>query len=75
MESAIDKEIREQLEQLPAAQQRQVLDFARALAAKKGQARSGQALNQFGGTIAREDLVEIAKAIEEGCEQVNPDEW
>jgi hypothetical protein len=75
MESAIDKEIREQLEQLPAAQQRQVLDFVRALAAKKRQASSGQALSQFGGTIAKEDLAQIALAIEEGCEQVNPDEW
>ena len=75
MESAIDKEIREQLEQLPAAQQRQVLDFARALAAKKRQATSGQALSQFGGTITKEDLAQIAQAIEEGCEQVNPDEW
>ena len=75
MESAIDKEIREQLEQLPAAQQRQVLDFARALAAKKRQATAGGALNRFGGTIAKEDLAQIAQAIEEGCEQVNPDEW
>ena len=75
MESAIDKEIREQLKQLPAERQRQVLNFARALAAKRHQAMSGQALRQFGGTIAKEDLARIAQAIEEGCEQVNPDEW
>jgi hypothetical protein len=75
MESTIDKEIRGQLEELPAAQQRQVLDFARALAAKTRQARSGQVLDQFRGTIAKDDLVQIAQAIEEGCEQVNPDEW
>ncbi len=75
MELPIDEEIREQLEQLPAAQQRQVLDFARALAAKKRRARAGQTLSQFGGTIAKEDLAQIVQAIEEGCEQVNPDEW
>ncbi len=75
MNPAIEKELREQLEQLPASQQRQVLDFARALTAKKGQATSGQALSQFGGTIAKGDLALIAQAIEEGCEQVNPDEW
>jgi len=75
MESAIDKEIREQLAELPLAQQRQVLDYARALAARKRHARSGQALSQFRGTIAKEDLAHIAHAIEEGCEQVNPDEW
>jgi hypothetical protein len=75
MNPAIEKELREQLELLPAAQQRQVLDFVRALAAKKRQAASGQALNRFAGTIAKEDLALIAEAIDEGCEQVNPDEW
>jgi hypothetical protein len=75
MNPAIEKELREQLDLLPVAQQRQVLDFVRALAAKKGQAASGQALNRFAGTIAKEDLALIAEAIDEGCEQVNPDEW
>jgi len=75
MNPAIEKDLREQLDQLPAAQQRQVLDFARALAAKKRQAASGQTLSKFEGTIAKEDLVLIAQAIDEGCEQVNPDEW
>jgi hypothetical protein len=75
MNPAIEKELREQFERLPAAQQRQVLDFVRALAAKKRQSTSGQALNQFAGTIAKEELVRIAQAIDQGCEQVNPDEW
>jgi hypothetical protein len=75
MTLAIEKELREQLEQLPAAQQRQVLDFARALAAKKRQATHGGALTRFAGAIAKEDLALIAAAIDEGCEQVNPDEW
>ncbi len=75
MTPAIEKELREQLEQLPAAQQRQVLDFARALAAKEPRAAHGGALSRFAGTIAKEDLVLIAAAIDEGCEQVNPNEW
>ena len=75
MNPAIEKELREQLDQMPAAQQRQVLDFARALAAKKPQTASGRALRRFAGTIAKEDLAMIAAAIGEGCEQVNPDEW
>ena len=75
MNPTIEKELREQLELLPAAQQRQVLDFVRALAAKKRSPASGQALNQFAGTVAKEDLAVIAQAIDEGCEQVNPDEW
>jgi hypothetical protein len=75
MNPAIEKELRDQLDQLPAAQQRQVLDFARTLAAKKRQTASGRALSEFAGTIAKEDLALIAEAIDEGCEQVNPDEW
>ncbi len=75
MNPAIEKELREQLDQLPASQQRRVLDFARALAAKQPQAASGRALRRFAGTIAKEDLALIAQTIDEGCEQVNPDEW
>lgn len=75
MNPAIEKELREQLDQLPAAQQRQVLAFARALAAKKLQTASGRALRLFAGTIAKQDLAMIAAAIGERCEQVNPDEW
>ncbi len=75
MNPAIERELREQLDQLPADQQRQVLDFARVLAVKKHATASGKALSQFAGAITKEDLELIAKAIEEGCEQVNPDEW
>ncbi len=75
MNPAIERELREQLDQLPADQQRQVLDFARVLAVKKHTTASGKALSQFAGAITKEDLELIAKAIEEGCEQVNPDEW
>lgn len=75
MNPVIERELREQLDQLPADQQRQVLDFARALAVKKHATASGKALSQFGGAITKEDLELIAQAIEEGCEQVNPDEW
>ncbi len=75
MNSRIEIELREQLDQLPADQQQQVLDFARALAAKKRGATGGRVLSRFGGAITKEDLKVIAEAIEEGCEQVNPDEW
>ena len=75
MNPVIDKELREQLDQMPPERQRQVLDFARALAGESGRGVTGRALSQFGGAIAKDDLRIIAQAIEEGCEQVNPDEW
>lgn len=75
MNPAIEKELREQLDKLLTAQQRQVLDFARTLATRKRRMASGRALSEFAGTIAKEDLAQIVQAIDEGCEQVNPDEW
>jgi hypothetical protein len=67
MSPAIEKELREQLDQLPPAQQHQVLDFARALAATKLQTASGRALRRFAGTIAKQDLAMIAAAIGDGA--------
>lgn len=75
MNPTLDKELREQLDRLPPEQQRQVLDFARALATKQIRGVPGHALRRFGGVIAKEDLALVARAIEEGCEQVTPDEW
>lgn len=71
---AIERELREQLDRLPPDQQRQVLDFALTLAAVESRGLPGKALTRFGGTIEKDDLAAIARAIEEGCEQVNPDE-
>ncbi len=75
MNPAIERQLREQLDQLAPDQQRQILNFARALAATRAGGVSGQILARFGGAIAKDDLVIISQAIEEGCEQVNPDEW
>jgi len=75
MNRAMERELREQLDQLAPDQQRQVLNFARALAAAPVRGLSGRALTRFAGTIAKDDLAIISGAIEEGCEQVNSDEW
>jgi hypothetical protein len=75
MNPAIERELREHLDQLAPDQQRQVLNFARTLAAAKIPGVAGHALTRFAGTIAKDDLAIISTAIEEGCEQVNPDEW
>ena len=75
MEPAMEKELLKQLEQLGPEEQRQVLDFARTLATFKRCGTPGESLIRFGGAIDAADLAIIAQAIEEGCEQVNPDEW
>ena len=75
MNPAIERELREQLDRLAPNQQRQVLNFARTLATTTARDVAGQVLTRFAGTIAQDDLAMISQAIEEGCEQVNPDEW
>jgi hypothetical protein len=75
MEPAMEKELLKQLEQLSPEEQRQVLNFARTLATCNRCGTPGESLIRFGGLIEAADLAIIAEAVEEGCEQVNPDEW
>ena len=70
---SIQKEILEQLDKLHIEQQRQVLDFARAMAGPVG--KPGKELLRFAGDIDIEDLRLMSQAIEQDCEQVNIDEW
>ena len=71
----LEKQLHEQLSRLAIEQQRQVLDFACALAAARVHGVPGRELLCFAGTIDADDLVTIAQTIKEGCEQVNHDEW
>lgn len=75
MNTTVEKDIHEQLSQLPLEQQRQVLEFARALATARIHGVSGQNLLRFAGSIDHEDLMIIGQAIKDGCEKVNLDEW
>ena len=74
-DQTIQKQILDQLSKLPIEQQHQVLDFARTLAGAKSAGRSGQELMSFAGSISIADLNMMSQAIEEGCEQVNLNEW
>lgn len=75
MNTTVEKDIHEQLSQLPLEQQRQVLEFARALATARIHGVPGQNLLRFAGSIDHEDLMIIEQAIKDGCEKVNLDEW
>jgi hypothetical protein len=71
----ITRQILEQVNDLPYAEQRRVLDFARALAQSKSQGVPGKELLRFAGTIPNEDLKRMSAAIEENCEKVDLNEW
>ncbi len=71
----LEQEILEQIKELGPEEQRQILDFVRALNISKPKGVPGKALLRFAGSIAAEDLQYMAKAIDDGCEKVNPNEW
>jgi len=77
VDAQVQTELLKQLDQLPIAQQQQVLEYARTLAAQPPEPRGipFHELLKFAGTISPEDCKAMTEAIEEGCEQVDPDGW
>lgn len=71
----IKRELFKQITQMPTHLQFQLLDYAKKLAGFKLQGISGRDLLLFSGVISTQDARRISKVIEEGCEQVNVDEW
>ncbi|MCL5673277.1 MAG: hypothetical protein M1407_01475 [Deltaproteobacteria bacterium] len=68
----IKENIVNQIDMLPYALQLRVLDFVTSLSPK---GVKGKSLLRFKGTISANDLREISKAIEEGCEKADINEW
>ncbi len=71
----LEQELHEHFSHLAIEQQRQVINFARALVVSQVRGVQGQALLQFAGTIEADDLALMARAIEDDCEQVSSGEW
>ena len=74
MSDALKEQILAQLAGLSEDQQRRVLDFARSLAPSPDGV-AGKDLLRFAGAIEEEDLQTMSRAIEEGCEKIDPDGW
>lgn len=71
----LEQAILDQLPYLEFEQQKQVLDFIRALVLTRKRGVPGRDLLRFAGTICAEDLAAMTQAIEEGCEKVDLNEW
>jgi hypothetical protein len=71
----IEREILTQLDKLNLEEQLQVLNFAKSLAGTMPVGIQGKKLLHLAGTISTEDAKLMREAIEEGCEQVNLNEW
>jgi hypothetical protein len=61
-----------QIDKLPHDLQARVLDIIKALTPKGVE---GKSLLRFEGSISADDLQLMSKAIEEGCEKVDINEW
>ncbi len=72
---SFEQEISSHLHKLTPEQQMRVLAFVRTLSEEKPSGVPGSDLLKFAGTIDLEDLQEMEKAITEGCEQVNLNDW
>jgi len=75
VDATIERELSTCLGRLPVERQRQVLEFARTLATPPPQGVRGSTLLQFAGTIDESDLEAMSRAIEDGCERIDADEW
>lgn len=56
-------------------ERRRVMSFAEALADTHPVGVPGSTLLHFAGTFEAETLRDIERAVEEGCERVDADEW
>ena len=77
VETGLTQKITEQVKRLSPADQRRVLDFVRALAVTQPKGTSGKDLIALAASLEfdKEDLREMARAIEEDCERVDADGW
>lgn len=73
--SSTIRDILELLETFPPNLQRQVLEFMSELSDEIPEGAPIHEFLKFSGTIPSEDLEQMKKAIEEGCEQVYASEW
>jgi hypothetical protein len=73
MDRGIREQIIEQVDLLDEPQRRQLLDFVRRLKAPAG--TPGRSLLRFAGSVDLADLEPMSRAIQEGCEKVDPNAW
>ena len=73
--AAREREIQERLAALTPAEQERVLGYIREISGEPLRGEPGRNLLRFAGIWTDEEAEEISRAIEEGCEKVDPDGW
>jgi len=75
MDASIVDKVVEQMNALPNELQWRVLEFTRALTLSAPRGVSGKQLLRFAGAVPQGDVRLMREAIEQGCEQVDANEW
>lgn len=75
MDTPILNRLIEELKAMPEDLQYRVLEFAQTLVGSQIHGVPGKQLLNFAGTISPNDIQLMHEAIEQGCEQVDIDEW
>jgi hypothetical protein len=75
IDSSLQNELIKEVEQLPPALQRKVVEYAHSLKSTTPEGTPGRELLRFAGIMSKEDAEEMMKIIEEGCEQINYEGW
>lgn len=70
---AISSEIIKKLDLLGLNEQNKVLKYIKSLINSKRDGKSG--LLKLAGSLSKEDAEEMIKAIEDGCENIDYNEW
>lgn len=75
IEPAIKEQILNDLGRLTPEQQRRAAEFVRGMTSSLPPGVPGRDLLQFSGILDGESAQQMRQTIEEGCEQVDLDEW
>jgi len=75
MSTSFDSDFSSEFAQLTPDEQAQVMRFLRGIKRDLPKGTPGVELLRFAGSIPHEDIEAMKTAIEEGCEQVDPDGW
>ncbi|MEZ4424282.1 MAG: hypothetical protein R3E98_12795 [Gemmatimonadota bacterium] len=75
IERSTTDEIVDELRGLDESERRRVLEYARSLSVAPPKGTPGAALLKYGGAWESGVADDVAAAIEEACERVDPDAW
>jgi len=75
MEKTLDTELLSYFHSLAKPQQLNVLDYLKSLLKKTDLDSRNNGLLKLAGSISKKDLQAMREAIQEGCEQVDENEW